>query len=351
MAKILCVGPKSKPLTGQSYAFNAYVNNSSQDIDVLYNSGGNKYLSPFIFMCSLLYKFVFFRYDVVYFTSSRTKVGFIRDFILIILFSRKCKVINHLHGADFIDFRESCCERYQKIIDFTYGKVSSSIVLTKGMMEQYSKYPQMKIYTVPNFYEKESVGVESNRLENLRNKSFKVIFLSNLIPEKGLVELIEAIVLLRTEKNHDVSLSIVGADLGYNELSSYVRGSCNKYDYISYEGTLFREEKAMVLSCSHFFVLPTYYPTEAQPISIIEGMANGCVIITTEHNYLPELISKKNGSLIKKKDIQALSVSLEGYFNDVNKILNVSSYNREYASIEFSIDAYINSLDVILSST
>ena len=39
------------------------------------------------------------------------------------------------------------------------------------------------------------------------------------------------------------------------------------------------------------FVLPTYYPIEAQPISIIEALNSGTPVIATNHASIPEMIT------------------------------------------------------------
>jgi glycosyltransferase involved in cell wall biosynthesis len=349
MFKVLCVGPRLHPLTGQSYAFNSYVKNTKLKVDILYSSGGNKYVVSSIYFVKLICKYLLNSYDSIYFTSSRTKVGFFRDLFLVFLFSRKCKLINHLHGSDFIDFRESSGFLFQGLIDFVYNRITHSIVLTEGMKEQYSSYKSMEVSVIPNFYEDCNVGVDHGRLESLGKESYRVLYLSNLIPDKGLVELVEAIKILNLKHGFNVNLSIVGASLDYYELDNYVEKSSAQYEFISFLGPLYGDEKAQCLSDNHFFILPSYYKTEAQPISIIEAMANGCVIITTNHNYLPELISEKNGSLVKVRDVESIVLSLVKYFNNCVQIAAISNYNKQDAVQRFSIEKYINSLDSVVS--
>jgi glycosyltransferase involved in cell wall biosynthesis len=49
------------------------------------------------------------------------------------------------------------------------------------------------------------------------------------------------------------------------------------------------------------FVLPTYYPNEAQPISIIEMLNAGTPVIATEHASIPEYVfNDENGYLVDK---------------------------------------------------
>ena len=348
MVRVLCVGPKNTPVTGQSYAFDYFVNNSKCNVDILYNSGGNKLLSLLQYPFKVLFRRFFCSYDVVYFTSSRTRIGFARDLLLVTLFKNKSKIVNHLHGADFIQFRQGCSRCLKRVIDYIYDSIPSSIILTDGMREHYNYYPKMDVNVIPNFFDKKSLGtLHKTRKDNLLERKFKVLFLSNIMPDKGLTELIDAIKHLKNKQYH-VSLSIVGASLGFECLDRYVKETCAAHKYITYDGPVYNDEKADILSENHFIVLPSYYKTEAQPISLIEGMANGCVLITTKHNYLPELVNELNGSLVEVRDWQSIADALESYFNDLDKITTISEHNRNIAIEKFSATAFVNSIDDVL---
>jgi glycosyltransferase involved in cell wall biosynthesis len=67
-------------------------------------------------------------------------------------------------------------------------------------------------------------------------------------------------------------------------------------DYITYHGTVGGEEKKKLLFNSDIFVLLTRYPKEGQPISILEGMANGLAVVTCDHAAIPDMVqSGANG--------------------------------------------------------
>ena len=63
------------------------------------------------------------------------------------------------------------------------------------------------------------------------------------------------------------------------------------------------------------FVLLTRYPNEGQPISILEAMGNGMVVITTDHAGIPDIVEDGvNGFLCRSKD--------ENIVVEANAILN-----------------------------
>ncbi len=51
-----------------------------------------------------------------------------------------------------------------------------------------------------------------------------------------------------------------------------------------------------------YFALPTRYPNEGQPISILEAMGNGMFIITTDHAGIPDItVGTENGIVLKNQ--------------------------------------------------
>ena len=72
----------------------------------------------------------------------------------------------------------------------------------------------------------------------------------------------------------------------------------NINDKIRYFGIANYNEKRSLLLSADVLALPTKYPVEGQPISIIEGMAAGLPIISSDKGVIPEMIS--GNGLIKK---------------------------------------------------
>ena len=64
---------------------------------------------------------------------------------------------------------------------------------------------------------------------------------------------------------------------------------------------MWRSKRKLLKEC-YIFALPTRYPNEGQPISILEAMGNGMFIITTDHAGIPDIVSNENGIVLKKVD-------------------------------------------------
>ena len=64
------------------------------------------------------------------------------------------KVINHLHGADFLEFYSNS-GILKNIIFWSYSQIDVSIVLLPSMINQYSSFKKMKIEVISNCYSSE----------------------------------------------------------------------------------------------------------------------------------------------------------------------------------------------------
>ena len=125
-----------------------------------------------------------------------------------------------------------------------------------------------------------------------------------------------------------------------------------KYDFperIFYHGPVSGIKKVDLLRSSSIFILPTYYPTEAYPISILEAMATGNAIVTTKHNYLEKIISKKHGETIQIKDSIQIINSIKELFINQKKLQLIQKNNLKHSK-KYNIDNHLNHLYRIITN-
>ena len=86
----------------------------------------------------------------------------------------------------------------------------------------------------------------------------------------------------------------------------------NEKGIIYYGKFVAGEEKKALYLKSHVFCLPTYYPYEGQPISILEAYATGCVVVATLHSGIPDVFCDgQNGYAVEKKSADSIRSVLE----------------------------------------
>lgn len=354
--KFLLVGPIMPPVHGQSLAFTRFVESFEKKNFFLINTNQSyknqklfKIFNGFIVLFLILFRVLLNRIYIVYFTCSRSFFGSIKDVMLINIANlRGVRIINHLHGSDFYDFLHNSPKWYQKILFKSYEKVETSIVLLDRMKQEFRDFDKMKVKVVPNFYDNEL----DSKLASKSKDNIYLVYLSNITTSKGIFELISAFNRL-SPKYPNLILNIAGEFIS-DELMSFQNVKKKFYkkifsnDKIKYLGNIYGENKIKLLQSSDIFVLPSYYKSEAFPISIIEAMSCGNVIITSNYKYLPDVINFKNGSIVEPRSIKNLVDEIEDFINNLKKLRQIQKYNIVTAKEKYSFDRYLKNMQKIV---
>ena len=85
--------------------------------------------------------------------------------------------------------------------------------------------------------------------------------------------------------------------------------------------------------------MPTYYRFEGQPISIIEALAYGLPIISTNYRGIPDMvINKNNGFLINPHSPIEIAEKISILFNDRNLCARMGEASKRIYHNNFSRD-------------
>jgi len=351
----LLIGPLTPPYTGQSVAFSYLKKIETNELDLEFhntqrfrNSFSNYFSSVFFLPLKILCS----SYALIYFIGSRSKFGFLRQFpfLLISIILRK-KIINHLHGADFYDFYQNSTF-LKPFVKLCYDRVNTSIVLLEPMKKEFVDFPQMKLEVIPNAYE---ANFDFSKI--IFPKPKNILYLSNIMASKGILEFLDAAYILLKE-NSDLTISIAGDFIGDHLKKKsqiqkifylYYNPLKDKYkERINYFGVLSGRKKKELFLKNSIFILPTYYPTEAFPISIIEAMKTGNAIITTKHNYLGQIINQRNGCLIAKHSTGEIVDATKLLINDITLLQQIQEYNIQISSKEYTLANYLTKVKKII---
>lgn len=355
--KVLFFGPYPEPMTGQSISFKeAFQGYSGHKI--LFNTtkyGVNKLLNSLYCFLIIPFVFLFNKFDVVYFTCIRSNFGSIKDIELLLLcklFNKK--IVNHLHGADLILFFKDA-GFLRPLLKYCYEQIDVSIVLLPSMSEQFKGFPEMKIEVIKNCYSREFENIDVL----LDNKKEQVLYLSNIIYSKGIFDFLEASMTL-LKQNPTVVIKIAGLPMGdfyktEQEVKELFDINFNTIkakfpDRIFYLGTVSGKDKIKLLSESSVFVLPTFYKTEAFPITIIEAMRFGNAIVTTKHNYLEDVVTIENGILVTINSSDELVIAINQLFSNKALLFEIQKHNISESLINYSPSNYNSSLNTVLNS-
>jgi glycosyltransferase involved in cell wall biosynthesis len=117
-----------------------------------------------------------------------------------------------------------------------------------------------------------------------------------------------------------------------------------------YLGIIKGQDKKSALQNSNVFILPTLF-IEGQPLSILEAMATGNIILTTNSEGIADIFEEnKNGFYINKKDPEDIAKKLISISQNLPSYQNIMLYNRENAGQKYQVKTFINNFIKILES-
>lgn len=120
----------------------------------------------------------------------------------------------------------------------------------------------------------------------------ELLFFSNLIPTKGYLDVLHAVHLLHVE-GVSVHADFVGrwqSDAEQAEFLEYVTQHQLDTAVTAHGGVQDRARIKQFYLDADVFLLPSYYPTEAQPLSIVEALNAGTPVVTTRHAGIPNMV-------------------------------------------------------------
>ena len=290
--------------------------------------------------------------DLYYFTISQSKFGNIRDMIILnAILMKKKKIIVHYHGGYYKKMYDQMNVLQKRMNKKLLSRINIMVALSAGLKEIFSDVINSnKIRVCENYVEDSSLIDEEefqHKMGTLENKPMvDVLYLSNFIKSKGYFDVLEAAERL---KGKQIFFHFAGAffnDAEKDEFFQYIE-THGLEDHIKYHGLVKGDSKKELLKKCEVFVLPTYYPNEGQPISIIEAMGNGMTIITTKHGGIPDLVKEDNGYIVEAKSPEAIANRLEYLLANKSKLVDIGKNNRLIAMKKYRETHYIHRIDEI----
>ena len=179
-----------------------------------------------------------------------------------------------------------------------------------------------------------------------------LLFLSNLIPSKGVYVLLDACRILK-DKGLDFQCNFVGGetkeiDRARFEAEVQRRGL---EGMVRYEGPKYGEEKEEYWRSSDVFVFPTYYFNECFPLVILEAMQHGLPVVSTTEGAVPDMVADGvNGFVCERKDVSGLAGALERLITDAALRMRMGEVGRKRYEEEFTLERFEERFASILTA-
>ncbi len=272
--------------------------------------------------------------NLVYMTPNAKGGPFYKDSIVMTLLKfMDCKIVVHYHNKGVITHQD---RGFDNLLYKRFFKGIKVILLSDRLYADISKYVVSKdVYICPN-------GIPYNQdiKKGKHNEVPRILFLSNLLIEKGILVLLDAMKILK-DQGCAFTCDIVGnetADIDLNRLDKeiHVRELNN---IVVPHGGKYGKEKQHFYEDADMFVFPTL--NECFPLVLLEAMQHSLPIVTTDEGGIPDIVQDgENGLICKKNDADDLANKLSSLLNDKSSREKMGMDGFEKFKDNFTLDIF-----------
>ena len=289
-----------------------------------------------------------------------TRFALLRDYVALIcasLFARgRVRKVVALHGSVFTEWPTNSlnaqllrsvirCAGCVTCVGSSHRQALINLGVSSG-----------KIEIVPNACEYD--GIEETKVVEKQASSdqpLECLFLSSLTDTKGYPEYLEALEMIGSVDGVPIHAVLCGPIMmdayrkrfeTYDEVKVWIEqkvASINESDRVQAEwipGARGSEKKAL-FEQAQIFVLPTQYPVEAQPLAVIEAMAHGCAIVTTDAGELLSTVNNESAIILSAPTPDSVKQSIISLAEDEQLRLRLSQAALNQFKLKFNRERYV----------
>lgn len=330
----------------------------SDDIASIGNLGAGKVLKLLGYAAALVRERIFHRPDLVYYVPAPGKrVAVYRDWVLLGLARvLGLRVVLHWLAGGLAEWCEHRALPPEKWLSrLVYGKVPLSILPVNcaaadaGYFEpQSTRVISTGIDDPCGNFKDVVLPLRRQRLHDRMQSSavssgavFRVLFMAHCMREKGLFDAIEAVRLANQQQSGrgiGLTLDVYGEFPNAAERQAFeavvgqvnaefaanfpaVSGPC-----VRHLGFVSGQAKADVFIASDALCFPSYYPAEMIPTVVIDALAFGLPVISTDWRGIPELLPADGLPVCPARDASAIA----GRLLEAVAFAGFASYREEF---------------------
>lgn len=291
------------------------------------------------------------KYHRCYMTLTSNGVGLYKDFLIILLLKIfRCKIIYHFHNKGVL---KSSKKWYNHLIYKITFKNAECILLSPILYSDISPYfLEDRVFILNNGIQNLTKNYTSKKKTNKSNNCVNFLFLSNLMKEKGVFELLQACEKLKS-KNLLFTCEFIGAwsDITEVEFKNKVN-TLGLQKHVLIHGKKYDTERVLYLQNADVFVLPTYYHNECFPLVILEAMQFGLPVISTPEGAISEIVIEgETGLLIEQKNSKTLAEAMHYLISNPKQRIRMGENGKNRYETFYTIEKFERRLLQILKTS
>lgn len=263
------------------------------------------------------------------------------------LTSHKSKVINAVTGFGYIFTaeRESASKWLLiSIMKFAFGTKNGNFIFQNP--DDRDLCAKLGFLNKKNNIIIKGSGVDPNKYQlkhpiDINKEEWKVVLLARMLKDKGIYEFVEAAKLLKEELKGKVLFLLVGGIDAHNPArfdENEILDMCDS-GYVEWLG--YKTNVIEIYTNADIVCLPSY--REGLPKSLIEAMAIGCPIITTDAVGCREcVVDGINGFLVPIGDKRILADRIRYLIKNPEKINSMGLESRKKMEREMSLQEVVS---------
>lgn len=247
---------------------------------------------------------------VLWASVSPHPLGHARDVLTTLpAFGPDRSVVAVVHRAYFDRmFRGLTARTARRVVD----RCAAVVFLTDGLAERAAPFvPADKRIVIPNTVGADvlcsDAEVEAARESRRDRPEIRLLFLGNLMPEKGYTDALAVAAAL--DATHAVRLDLVGrwpSPAAEAAFAERVAATGLTGRVVAHGGVAHDAIKRFALDAD-LLVFPSTHPSEALPVAVLEALNAGTPVVGYQHAGLPEVVRDGAGRLVPPGDAEALA--------------------------------------------
>lgn len=259
------------------------------------------------------------RPEIIHLASS-SSLALIKDWLIVNSASHyKIPVVTHWHFGRIPSLKVKNNWEW-RLLNYLVHKSSKSIVIDQKSYDALKDEIPDKVVYVPNPL---GMDVEQKAKElfakPLQKKPGRVIFVGHIIREKGVFELIEACLPISEVKE----LVLIGpCEESVKKEIVKTAQRRNDNNWLMLTGEITSRLVTDLMRDTYLLCLPSY--TEGFPMVILEAMAMGCAIVTTDVGAIPEMLAINSkmpcGICVPTQNVEKLREAISSVIGNLNEL-------------------------------